>query len=308
MVLIDEQTGSRTTLTPPTLCGGYGDLVGGGWVLTSCVGYGNSAYQLYSIATGTWTPVNSGGGQPVAIGSDWIEFFGPTELGCTEHCSYQYRFEKIATGQLQTLPTWAPGATTIPDLNSPALAASLCPPLQVPQGFPEDGSDSALAPDPLAFAGPFATSIEWYVQGGLWELHLLLERCGSGLHRVVTSQISSANAPQFAINNHALVWLSGGTIQGVFLPSLQKFTIVGAVGPSTGRGSVPPPAAYGVFLTSRRLYVETGDGVVMAAASPRQHPVAAFVRRWSTKLPIASDTEPFKVDRFSEAGAQLVRR
>jgi hypothetical protein len=215
--------------------------------------------------------VNSGGGLPVAIGSHWIEFYGPTEPGCPPaHCSYQYRFENIATGQLQTLPTWAPGAATIPDLNSPGLAASLCSPLQVPQGFPEDETGSALAPEPLAFAGPFASGIEWYVQGGLWELHLLLERCGSGLHRVVTNHIGSANAPQFAINQYALAWMSRGTIDGVFLPSLQRFTILGDVGPSTGLGRVPPPAAaYGVFLTSRTLYVETGDGVVMAAASPR---------------------------------------
>lgn len=267
MWLIDDQTGRRTRLTPPTLCGGYGDLVGGGWVLTSCVGYGDSPYQLYSIATGTWTVVNSSGGLPVAIGSDWIEFYGPTELGCTEHCGYQYRFENIASGQLQTLPTWVPGATTIPDLNSPGLAALLCSPLHVPQGFPEEDTAVTDAPDPLIFAGVLAVGIQWY-QPGDWQPRLVLERCGSRLHRVVTNQISSANAPQFAINNHALVWLSDGTIDGVFLPSLQKFTIVGGAGPSTGPGPVLPPAPYGVFLTSRTLYVETENGAVVAAASP----------------------------------------
>jgi hypothetical protein len=135
MFLIDDQTGKRTTLTPPTMCAATGDLVGGGWVLTSCVGYGNPPYQLYSIATRTWTAVNSSGGLPGAIGSDWIEYYGPTEPGCVEHCSYQYSFGDITTGQLQTLPTWAPGATTIPDLNSTGLASPLCSPLQVPQGF-----------------------------------------------------------------------------------------------------------------------------------------------------------------------------
>jgi len=258
--LIDDQTGRRTLLTPPTLCG-YTYLVGGGRVLTSCAGFGNPPYQMYSISAGGWTAVNSNGGTPVAIGSHWIEYYGTTEPGCLEHCAYQYTFGETATGQLRTLPAWAPGASTIPDLNSPALAAHLCSPLRVPQGFPTDLTSSTLAPDPLVFAGQFAAGAESVIRGGLYQLRLLLERCGSNLHLVLTSQLTSSPTNQFAINRRALVWLNyrGGPIHGIFLPSLRKFTITS------------PPASLGssVFLTSRRLYLEDGSGRVIAAASPR---------------------------------------
>ena len=258
--LIDDQTGRRTLLTPPALCG-YTYLVGGGRALASCAGYGNPPYQIYSIATGAWTAVNSSGGMPVALGSDWIEYFGTTEPGCIEHCSYQYVFGRISTGQLRGLPEWAPGATTIPDLNSPALAAQLCSPLRVPQGFPNDMTASALAPDPLIFAGPFAAGAESVIKGGLYQLRLLLQRCGSKLHRVLTSQLTGSPTNQFAINHHALVWLDyrGGPIHGIFLPSLRKFTIVA---PLTSPGG-------SVFLTSHSLYLHDGSGRVIATPSPR---------------------------------------
>ena len=261
--LIDDKTGQQTLLTPPTLCG-YTYFVGGGRVLTSCVGYGNPPYQLYSIATGTWTAVNLSGGMPVAIGSDWIEYYGPVDAGCIEHCNYQWSFGDIATGQIQTLPEWAPGATTIPDLNASMLASHLCSPLRVPQGFPTDETSTADAPNPVAFAGRFAAGTEWYKNGGLWELRLLLERCGSRLHRVLTTQISSSITPQFAINHHAVIWQNyrGGPIHGIFLPSLRKFRI--ALPPYLSRHPRAP-----LFLTSRSLYLSVGAEKVMVTASPR---------------------------------------
>ena len=201
---------------------------------------------------------------PIAVGRDWIEYYGPTESGCTEHCSYQYSFGNLASGQLRTLPEWTPGGTTIPNLNSPGLAAQLCSPLRVPQGFPQDLTGSAFAPDPVTFAGRFAAGTEWYMHGALWQLRLLLERCGSRLHRVITTKISTPDGiPQFAINHHALVWLSpqGGPVHGLFLPSLQKFTIASRYTPSAGDS---------VFLTPRTVYLDTGEGVMIAAASP--HP------------------------------------
>lgn len=261
--LIDDQTGRRTPLKPPPLCG-YTYFVGGGRVLTDCAGYGKPPYQLYSIASGVWTAVKSSGGMPIAVGRDWIEYFGPTESGCFEHCFYQYSFGNIASGQLQTLPEWIPGGTTIPNLNSPGLADQLCSPLRVPQGFPQDFTGSAFAPDLVTFAGRFAAGAEWYMQRGLWQLHLLLERCGSRLHRVITAKISTPDGiPQFAINHHAVVWLSpeGGPVHGLFLPSLQKFTI--AFRYTSSAGDL-------VFLTPRTVYLDTGEGLMIAAASP--HP------------------------------------
>jgi hypothetical protein len=263
--LIDGRTGGRMPLTPPAMCG-YGYIVGGGRVLTSCVGYGNPPYQLYSIATGAWSAVRSSGGMPVALGRDWIEYYGPTDPECSEHCTYQHSFGDIATDNLRTLPRWAPGARTIPDLSSPALTAKLCSPLRVPQGFPTEATRPALAPQPLSFAGRFVSGLEWYVHGGLYQLRLLLERCGSRLHRVLARNLTSSPASQFAMNRDAVVWLDyrGGPIHGLFLPSLRKFTI-----------AVPPAAGLtdfgrSIYLASRELYLMDGSGQVIAAPAPRR--------------------------------------
>jgi hypothetical protein len=93
---------------------------------------------------------------------------------------------------------------------------------------------------------------------------LLLERCGSRLHRVLTTQISSDYTAQFAINQHAVIWENyrGGPIHGIFLPSLQKFTI--ALPPHLTRLSQAP-----LFLTSRSLYLAVGAGKVIVTRSPR---------------------------------------
>lgn len=259
--LIDDQTGKRWALGFPPQCG-FGVGVGGGRVLTAGVGPSNPLYELYSIAARTWTPVppapNAIG--EVALGADWIEYYHQTPATCTEHCVYEYAFGNIATGQTRTLPAWKPGGTTIPDLNSAVLTAKLCSPLRVPQGFATDLTPSGLAPDPLTFAGSFATGEEWFVQHGSSQLRLLLERCGSRLHQALTSRISSSSS-QFAINHHAVIWANynGGPVHGVFLPSLRKFTIkrpLGATGP------------VGVFLTPRALYLDSGAGLVVAAAAP----------------------------------------
>ena len=262
-VLIDDRTGSRTVLAPPALCG-YTYFVGGGWVLTMCAGSG-PPYELYSIATGTWAAVNSTGAMPVAIGTDWIEYYGPVEYGCTVHCTYQYSFGNIATGQIQTLPEWTPGGTAIPDLNSPVLIGQLCSPLQVPQGFPEEETGLTDSPDSLTFAGPFAVGIQWY-QPGDWQDRLVLERCGSRLRRVLANPSDTEpRFPQFAINRNIVVWLNYESvpIRGVFLPSLRKFT-------------VPVPSRFtlstgdSVFLTSHTLYVEDGAGHLLEASAPRR--------------------------------------
>jgi hypothetical protein len=273
--LTNEQTGKRTTLIAPPLCGYspsagimYPYVVGGGWLLTSCAGYANPPFQLYSIASGTWIPFSPWAGSPVAVGSQWIEGYGPAEIGCSEHCTYQYAFANVATGQVTTLPSWQPGGTTVPNLNSAGLAATLCSPLRVPHGFPNDLTLPSAAPDPLTLAGPFAAGLDWKLQGGANQLSLLLQRCGTRLRRVLTSQIEASPDNQFAINQHAVIWRDSrpGALHGVFLPSLKKFTIpLGRIAPSF-------PTAISIFLTPRTLYVwnHNLESDLVAAPAPRQ--------------------------------------
>ena len=280
--LLDKRTGTRTMVSYP---GCYVDAFnppdpfGGPWLMFKCdlANQGQGGFELYNLTTGEWKSValapeivsyrNECGGGPycgvslAAFGADWLEW----KESCRE-CVDTYLFQNIDTGQLQTLPGWQVGGTTIPNLSSPRLANHLCSPLRVPQGFPPVGTNSALAPNPpLTFAGRFAAGTEWYMNGGLWGLRLLVERCGSRLHQVLTTQIGSSATPQFAINQHAVVWQNyrGGSIRGIFLPSLRKFTIAL---PTYLRSGPQAP----LFLTSHTLYLETDLGTALSAtAAPR---------------------------------------
>ncbi|GAC1635648.1 MAG: hypothetical protein NVS4B2_23300 [Chloroflexota bacterium] len=288
--LIDEQTGKQTTLVLPPSCVdqppwvyriGPRFTVGGGWLLTSCV----RKYQLYSIASGTWMP-SSLDEEPVAVGSQWVESYGmePSAIawGCLEHCSYRYSFANIATGEVRTLDSWRPGGTTAPELNSAGLAAPLCSLLRVPHGLPPQGElpDVPRDPGPLTFAGPFAVGLDWKFDGPYpIQVSLLLERCGTRLPRVLTSQTWSwgppmgETEPQFAINRHAVVWLKSqaGPLRGAFLPSLRQFRIpLGRVAPPPPQGGYQPPSR-SIFLTSRTLYVWNHDvgSDLLAATAPQ---------------------------------------
>jgi len=60
-VLLDEQTGKRVTLTPPTGC--YFDLfnsraIGDSWVVATCNQPPAPTYELYSVPRGSWMPLN----------------------------------------------------------------------------------------------------------------------------------------------------------------------------------------------------------------------------------------------------------
>jgi hypothetical protein len=155
-VLIDEQTGRRVTLAPPTGC--YFDAnsapLGGSWVVATCnppPPGPRYLYEHYSIPTATWTPFIPGvqrmfafnadcrsgdpqcGASYTAIGDQWIGF----QITCGYHCGpTTFAFQNIQTGQVDDQPTdWRPGGTKIPDLNSPTGIQTLCDPLEVPVGL-----------------------------------------------------------------------------------------------------------------------------------------------------------------------------
>jgi hypothetical protein len=252
ITLVDEQTSTRRTLSPPE-CAALDNegppMFGGSWLMVSC---GPDAYQLYDLASGQWlgftpspqcgySPPLKGMCGPVGVGSVWVKL--ATSFGCEAHCGIYYYLQNILTGELIPDPI-TPGGTTLDDLNSASGSVPLCPPLRYPQSF----SDVGPGPGTLQFSGPFALA------SGISVHHL--ERCGSHLNLAV---------PDALLSSRAVVLLGlrrdhckkrpfglGCTIhyhvRGVYLRGLRKFTAA-----LPGHSS-PGPLVVG--LTRQRIYVE----------------------------------------------------
>ncbi len=292
--LIDEETGKRLTLVPPTGC--YFDnansaALGGSWIVATCnppPPGPRYLYELYSIPNATWTPftpdvhqmfasnADCKTGDPqcsasyFAVGNNWIEF----QITCGYHCGpTTFAFQNIQSGQVVGQPPgWQPGGTEIPDLNSPILTRTLCAPLTVPSGSTDTNQ---TLPGTILLSGRFAVAQQWSPYN--LNLYTYLERCGSTLHELLTPELSS-RAGQFAINQHALIWVGGGgSVHGLFLPSLRRF-----------RFRIPQQAALYCFdmtpvcigtltLTSRTLYLLTNVGQLWTTNIPL-HPAPANER------------------------------
>lgn len=241
--VIDEQQASEGRFHKNPGCKAAADPLGGPWFLFDC----GSAAELYSLAHGTWTTVMSNaaldcGGLPdceisaFAAGADWIQF--AEDQACEAHCGpTTFAFQNLQTSQIESLPAWKPGGTTIPDLNSPVLAHKLCWPLRVPNG------------EGLTLDGSFAIVAQ--SQGDF------LERCGSRLHE----RIDPNYWPQTA-SSRAVIWGTGTSqMDGLFLPSLRRFTIdlPAAVAGFDG-------LSYVMALGSRKLYVANGSNFTLWTA------------------------------------------
>jgi hypothetical protein len=229
--LIDDRTGKRTELSVP---GCDAPLIGAGWLafngaigdLPGCV------TQLYPLAGGPPRPIARLGGV-VAIGSDWIEY----DNNCDEvHVCPTYLFQNLQTGVVKSDPT---RAHTIADLNSPALAQRVCPPLQVPHSFKVP--TATLVPD-----GRFA--IATGTKG------VFLEHCGTRLHRAI-----DPNRGPVGATAKAVIWeTTGRQLAGLFLPSLRPFTI-----------KAPELADFELAQTPQTLYLLDPQGQVWSAPAPQ---------------------------------------
>ena len=264
--LIDTQTGTRTSVSYPGcyLSEFNSDPMGGPWLMLFChgAGQGLGGFELYNLYTGEWKAVvpdpgiisygnNCSGGVPYCgvgvsgFGADWIEW--------AEHCRYcddTYLFQNIDTGVVQSLPGWQVGGRVIPDLSSPFLAQTLCPPLTVPAGL-----------RPIPGAPPGIGAVSFYGSFAIASSHGkdVLERCGSRLKL----DVGNGNETPLGASARAIVWAEGLTsrrLDGLFLPSLRRFVI--ATSPSTGPYDV-------LGVSSGELYV-LASGRVFATPAPTQ--------------------------------------
>lgn len=264
----NTRTGAMTALDPRCQLISLGPP----WVLMRCPSTSTSAgaaydIQLYSLTNGTQQAVATIPGVPYcpfgpgttedecatphSVGADWIRW----EATCY-HCAVTSSFQNITTGEVRDDPT---NATTYPDLNSPVLARKTCPGVRVMRG-------DVLTPwGTLTPDGQFAL-----VTGG--EVNLFLERCRTRMRRQLVNESNPSNS--VAWDAGAVVWQAvTGRLNGLFLPSLQAFTI------PLPSAIVKPPGATeaagaSFVLSSTALYVTSDyDGTIWRTASPATLPV-----------------------------------
>jgi hypothetical protein len=265
-IVINDRLGTTTALDPSC----DADALGPPWVLMSCPQssdpYGPYDVELYSLADGTRQAVTLSPGMPYcssppydsevqcsadAVGAYWIEWVASSY----HHLPTSVYFQNIQTGELRGDPT---NATTFADLNSPALAHRTCPGVQLmPDPDPVYGLGwGSLTPD-----GQFALAIG--ADNGAF-----LERCGTHMRRLLTSG-STEYSP--ASNAGAIVSQAApGRVTGLFLPSLQTFTIPlpsAVVASQAGYGP-----GFALALTSRALYMHEFGGTLWQTASPTALP------------------------------------
>jgi hypothetical protein len=184
-----------------------------------------------------------------AVGADWIEWVASSY----HHLPTSIYFQNIQTGELRSDPT---NATTFADLNSPALAHRTCPGVRLLRE-----SEGYSTPwGPLIPYGQFALAIG----NGAF-----LERCGTRMHRLLAAANTTPPVPPLASNAHAIVWQEApNRLNGLFLPSLQTFTIPlpSAIVTTTGLSNI--------WLTSVALYVRVWvSGMIWRTASPTALPL-----------------------------------
>jgi hypothetical protein len=265
-MLINDRLGTTTALDPRC----DGDGLGAPWVLMSCPEssdpLGPYDVELYSLADGTRQTVTPSPGlppqcssecsdtspqsSPNAVGAYWIRW----DATCY-HCGDTYFFQNIQTGELRDDPT---NATTFADLNSPALAHQTCPGVRLMREF--EGYSTPWGS--LTSYGQFALAIGTDSPGNN---AAFLERCGTQMRRLLVSS-GTFGDPLLASNSSAIVWQSAPSrLNGLFLPSLQTFTI-----------SVPAAVVTveALGLTSGALYVrDLESGTLWRAASPSALPL-----------------------------------
>jgi hypothetical protein len=266
-LVINDRTGTATALDRQC----EGDALGPPWVLLTCSqssGSDATSYdtELYSLTDGsqqTVTPIPGvpycpfGAGDtedecatPDAVGADWIRW----DATCY-HCAVTSYFQNIQTGELRDDPT---NATTYADLNSPALAHKTCPGVRLVPAAPGPWGS-------LTYDGQFAL-----VDGA--EVNVFLERCGTRMQRPLVDESSASTA--VAWNAGAVVWQAGTSqLNGLFLPSLQSFTIPLPAAIVKPPGATENTGAWFV-LTSDALYVRDGwYGTLWRTASPTALPL-----------------------------------
>jgi hypothetical protein len=265
-IVINTRLGTTTALDPECHVLGLGPP----WVLMSCPQSSdpNALYdvELYSLADGTRQTVTPSPGMAYcssppydpevtcsadAVGAYWIEWVASSY----HHLPTSVYFQNIQTGEHRGDPT---NATTLADLNSPALAHQTCLGVSRMRGY-------STVWGSLTLDGQFAL-----VTGS--DNSVYLERCGTRMRRLLANG-NTVVSYALASNAGAIVWQAvTSRLDGLLLPSLQRFTIPLPSAIVRPPGSSEDTIVGGLELTSGALYVSEGDGTVWRTASPTAMP------------------------------------
>jgi hypothetical protein len=270
--LIDGRTGDRTSISRPgcSVDSWIAQPFGGPWLMFDCLPTGAMPYEaLYRLTDRTWKvlppPPNFCAGaadacgySAIAVGADWVEW-----VTTCYHCNDARYFQNIWTGEVRTLPSWQPGSTTVPDLNSTGLASQLCAPLRVPAVWNLAAHSTVADPGTISLFG--RNAIAWGSDAdGVGSMYL--ERCASRLHRRIGPAFPPpehlAAGPFLTRNADALMWgRSGRLLAGVFLPTLTPLTVSLPASVNIGR----------IALGSRTLYLwDTDTSEVWTMPAPKR--------------------------------------
>jgi hypothetical protein len=275
-LLIDDATGRRQMLHFTAGC--RPNQLGAGRILLLCrdSASAHDTQELYDIGSGQTTtfvpnpalmqaplgvPCSDPTycGVPIAgIGSDWVSL----DTGAfDEHAWDMHAFQNLITGQVSAAPS---SATVSVDLNRPSLSWQACTPLKVPVLTGGYHNHAVGLLTPLGHGLVIASGFDQY-----------LDRCGTRLHEPLgggdvlrASYLDVGGCagitcpPQH--NADAIVWPGVGEINGLLIPSLQRFTIPIPV-------RLDPPGSGEVFevgLTQHHIYLISTTNRVLSAPAP----------------------------------------
>ena len=268
-IVVNDRLGTTTALDPRCTAGGLGPP----WVLMRCPQssdpQGPYDVELYSLVDGTRRTITISPGMPYcsappydpevvcvpgAVGAYWMEWVASSY----HHLPTSIYFQNIQTGELRADPTTA---TTFADLNSPALAHKTCPGVAlIPDLYPDKSWGS------LTMYGQYALATG---SDSHDNLKVVLERCGTRTRRLLATNSTVVS------NARTIVWQSvTNRMNGLFLPSLQTFTIPLPSGIAKPAGSSQNTPLSVLGLTSGTLYVRDGwGGTLWRSPSPSALPI-----------------------------------
>jgi hypothetical protein len=273
-VLLDDLTGNRRAIKPcPAGRPVPSFRMASHWVAFDC-GPAAKRWQLYNVQTRRWRRLACAAdcrneldyADLSAIGAVWMlvevtppQTCGPDDPEHNECGPTTYLFYNIRTGRVRTgLPTLGPNEFV--DLNSARLTSRMCYPVSAPTG--------SVYPPPVARDGRFV-----FVQASSG---IYVQRCGSSEQTYLTTDPNKWSIRPFTAsfyeNDQAAGFCTSqstgnslvGTLEGIYLPTLTRFT-----------AAIPPGGWCGVAtLGPRHIYIEGPEDTtsVLAAAFPPRPP------------------------------------